>query len=653
MRFRAYLLLIFLIVIPLSVSAHAAPVAYAPEESSVVSLFPETINIRFSERLEESASSMRLFFPSGHIATLSTHVDAADPRTLVGKYDAPAREEYGTYTLSWQVVSADDGHYTKGAFQFFVGTTTAPLTTRASVEVVHSSGYLEATTIFMKLFGESMLLGLFALLALVGRRRIFSDSALYALRLYAERFFIAAFIMLGTGAIAYMTLKTHGLAVVQEIGFFDALSKFLRTTAGEMTIALLMLLPMFYFAAKGMISRLVAGESLLVRHWGSLVVLLLISYTQARLSHAAASHILPAFSVFMNIPHMMGKGLWVGGLTALAFVFFPAVAQIGAEGLSRAVRTMSVMFNNIAALAILLGGVSGAWIVWLHLKSFDHLLTTPWGNAFLVLLAFAALLLLLRLMALLFFERMPRCFNCVRSYTALEMLTGLAVTFFSAVIIITSPPLTHAPSYTAMTIDRGGAMMHLADAGGEKPDLLLTAIDSQGRPILHAQATIMLENEEQHVGPIVVAVREQEGAWKLPAANFSPEGIWKIRVTLSPPGAYDMNGRFTIDYPREIENAREAASRPSWNTFSWTMLFSAIVAAMFSMAIYFIARRHSHAMTAESEVVSSSRSVSFWMGQLIALLSFILLAGAILVAHKHIATMSGSHDAIGHAVHQM
>ena len=45
-------------------------------------------------------------------------VDAEDPRVYhVSVKDAGA----GTYTVSWEVISADDGHFAKGAYVFSVG----------------------------------------------------------------------------------------------------------------------------------------------------------------------------------------------------------------------------------------------------------------------------------------------------------------------------------------------------------------------------------------------------------------------------------------------------------------------------------------------------------------------------------------------------
>ena len=44
--------------------------------------------------------------------------DPADPRVFqVGVKDAGK----GTYTVSWQVISSDDGHFSKGAYVFSVG----------------------------------------------------------------------------------------------------------------------------------------------------------------------------------------------------------------------------------------------------------------------------------------------------------------------------------------------------------------------------------------------------------------------------------------------------------------------------------------------------------------------------------------------------
>src|SRR5262245_46539670 len=100
--------------------AHASPMLYEPAASAVLEQPPQRIRIQFSERLEAKASSITVFAPDGSPAQGDDGApDPSDPRVFsVSVRNAGT----GAYTVSWQVVSRDDGHFTKGGYSFSVGT---------------------------------------------------------------------------------------------------------------------------------------------------------------------------------------------------------------------------------------------------------------------------------------------------------------------------------------------------------------------------------------------------------------------------------------------------------------------------------------------------------------------------------------------------
>lgn len=631
--------IVYAAVFPLLAFAHATPVGYLPAELSVIAEPPEEIAIRFSERVEPSASSMKLFSPEGKELLLPAVVDPMDSHRLVSPVATLLPERFeGIYTVSWQVVSSDDGHFTKGAFQFAIGNGFVFWQDKGKVEMVHSASIFEATTIAMKLVGESMILGLLMLVFFFGRFGQPSEALRSSLLYYGRNFLCAGGTLLLGGGAAYFILKAFNLAAVQESSIFAALPKYAGTTGGEMTIALFVCLFTFMFLGRGILSKFLFKERISWKHWIALLALLGLSYTQARLSHAAASHILPTFSVFMNIPHLIGKGLWIGGLLALVFVFFPALKDLSnqyPDNVPVARRNVRRTFGFAVALAALLAGPSGAWIVWLHLKGVHNIPTSPWGGVFVYLLLFAALLGLLRFMSLYILERTPRCLNCERSFLTLESLVGLAVSFFSALIIITSPPLTYAPLYTA-TSSQGGNTVHLADPGLGQQMLHIFAVGADGGLIAGATSTVTLTNRVVGIGPIVVHPRERNGMYELPTSLFSPPGSWEIGVTLARESAYDVNGKFTLDYPTEIELARSIATHPTWNGFARAMLLVAIAMLGLSVLLFFLARRNDAYAASHPEIFVASNSIDFWRGQLVAILAFLLLILAIEMIHAEI-----------------
>ena len=116
---RLFLLSLVFLIVPDLAFAHATPILYSPAASSVLPKAPAEIQIHFSERIEPRVSSITVLGPDGsRVDMADSAVDRADPRVFgVNLKDAGN----GTYTVSWQVISADDGHFSKGAYVFSVG----------------------------------------------------------------------------------------------------------------------------------------------------------------------------------------------------------------------------------------------------------------------------------------------------------------------------------------------------------------------------------------------------------------------------------------------------------------------------------------------------------------------------------------------------
>ncbi len=154
--------------------AHATPIRYVPEASSVLSQAPAEVQIHFSERVEPHVSSIIVFAPDGsRVDFANAALDRADPRIYrVGLKNGGN----GTYTVSWQVISADDGHFAKGAYVFSVGSQKQAATTEnGGFQTVHSSGVPEASTLALELIGDALILGAFIVFAFIWRpmRKVF------------------------------------------------------------------------------------------------------------------------------------------------------------------------------------------------------------------------------------------------------------------------------------------------------------------------------------------------------------------------------------------------------------------------------------------------------------------------------------------------
>jgi len=98
-------------------SAHAALTGSDPSQGVVVDKAPTEVALTFSEKVATSSESVRVLDPKGK------RVDTGKPSNISGTtYAVPLHSGLtdGTYTVAWQVVSADS-HPVSGAFTFSIG----------------------------------------------------------------------------------------------------------------------------------------------------------------------------------------------------------------------------------------------------------------------------------------------------------------------------------------------------------------------------------------------------------------------------------------------------------------------------------------------------------------------------------------------------
>lgn len=99
--------------------AHAVPATMDPAPNARLDASPREVAIRFSERVEARPSTLEVLDTGGRRVDVGgAAVDPADPwRYRVAVRSLPD----GAYTVSWRVLSADDGHITSGAHVFTIG----------------------------------------------------------------------------------------------------------------------------------------------------------------------------------------------------------------------------------------------------------------------------------------------------------------------------------------------------------------------------------------------------------------------------------------------------------------------------------------------------------------------------------------------------
>ena len=644
--FRLFCFSIVISILPELAFAHATPTLYVPAASSVLSKAPSEVQIHFSERVEPRASSIVVLAPDGSRADLSDSApDPADPRVYrVDLKDGGA----GSYTVSWEVISTDDGHFTKGAYVFSVGNEKSSATTEAGgFQTVHSSSVPEALTLAVELIGDAIILGALLVLAFLWRpmRRHFPEVKSLEHE-FASRFqvlLILGCILALAGGFAYLIYKTNELAALQETTFTAAWGSFITTTSALYTVYRMIGAGFLLIASQVVQKRLFSAERVSGIEYALFSVLALIDLSRARVSHAAASTFAPAFGVLMNFVHLFFKDAWIGGIIALVGLLS---RLIGSSRNTKMAAFALTAFSRVATIAFGVAGVTGVYVVWLHLKSFSYVLTTDWGKRFVVLSVFAAFLLVLRFFAQLYCEprivdairksdetRYPRLFSWLSFTLPAETAIGIAILAVTSLLIITTPPLAPHYSFVRSAVSQGIALS-LTEKASESGKFLVIAED----PVTNIGAdvknmVVTLTNQAAGVGPIVAPVEQRfAGGFVFGKNLLTPGGMWAVNVAAQRAGAYDATASFNVNYPREIRESDAHSGDRTFGPFEVIHLIIALTILATSVILYPKSTRLNQLMLNATDVPPAHASLTFarraaWIPPLMLIAIVICLSG--------------------------
>jgi methionine-rich copper-binding protein CopC len=149
-----------IVVLPMTASAHAELVSSDPAGGATLDTAPTQITLTFTEAPDPSLFAVELLNAGG--AAVPTGPPTVNARTIV----VPITEKLpkGVYTVSWGVVSSEDGHVTSEAFPFGVGTSPGSAPARTTT----SSGPTPLSVVAKSLLYAGLLL--LVAVAVVGER---------------------------------------------------------------------------------------------------------------------------------------------------------------------------------------------------------------------------------------------------------------------------------------------------------------------------------------------------------------------------------------------------------------------------------------------------------------------------------------------------
>ncbi len=584
---------------------------------------------------------MTIFDPTGaSVKSTSGLIDSTDPhifRVLLSEQNT----NNGTYTVSWHVVSSDDGHFTKGAFSFSIGTASQQSQqTGSQIQIQHITTVPQATTIALELIGQSILIGILFLLICILRplRKKFGKTAgelINKKRLTLLAFAGIAFTLIGVAS--FLIIKTFDLQMLQGGNFLTTLHTLLVTVDGRYALYRGILALLFGILLVYSQKHILASRKMTPHEWALLLVFILIMLDRARVSHAAASHFLPNFSILINAVHIFFKEMWVGSVIAFTALLLPLFRNNRISEGTLASVLLSKMLSIIFAAVTL----TGTYIIWLHLKDPAYIFTTEWGGAFVVLTLFAGIFAAIRFYHQLIVDKnledIPTAIDrTTRKFFGvtilLEALVGIALLLSTSAILITTPPYPpeHFTFEKSATSQEAKITISLSKSTPLQ-DFLVTVTDENSKKEAIVDNTVItLTNSEKSIGPIIVPLTKiSAGGVIFPRALLSPAGTWNIHITAQRSGHYDAIGAFTISYPAEIAASRVDANSRSFGTFETVLVVLCIATLVFAVFLY----RHSKKQALTYLVDAKDQSVSVFVrpvfSSLIALACFFCIIAAI------------------------
>ncbi|MGX1755668.1 copper resistance protein CopC [Streptomyces lydicus] len=217
-------------------SAHAALTGSTPVQGSVVDQAPEQVTLTFSEGVAMGDSSIRVLDPRGKRVDRGKLLNLSSGNVV--KYGAglPTGLGNGTYTVTWQAVSADS-HPVSGAFTFSVG---APSKASAPVPQQKAGGGLVGA-----LYGVARYLAYAGFILLIGGAAfVVACRPAAALVRSVQRLVVQGWALLAGTTVVMLLLRTPytGSGDLADVFDLAGLQQVLVTKPGAALVSRLLLL---------------------------------------------------------------------------------------------------------------------------------------------------------------------------------------------------------------------------------------------------------------------------------------------------------------------------------------------------------------------------------------------------------------------------
>ncbi|MDG5818832.1 FixH family protein [Natronococcus sp. A-GB7] len=555
------------------VAAHAYLSESNPANGEQVDDVPEEVTLYFSGDGVVNAD-ITVEGPNGEVVSAEPEIDPGDSQIV--RVPIEDADEEGMYAVDWEIL-ADDGHTTSGSFFFAVGDEPldrdAVLESHEEDETDESIAPIEAGSKGLLLVGIVGLVGIPAAAAVAagpvfargaGDRRASLDRRIGRL-------------LVGAAVLTFASALVLGLARSTNLGplSVDTVSQFVETPLGQAWLAQLAVAAL----VTAVVVRRSRGGARRPALVATFVGALALAGTVAWTSHSATA-IDRLQGTIVDFVHIVGAGLWIGGLAVLALAVVPTARETAvgdrATLVADAIRRFSILALSGVTLVVATGFVLASW----HVPEADGLTDTTYGLTLVAKLALIAIALGLggatRFVLLSRLEPSGGADTAAPSRPTstdggsasedgqlrtigrairLELLVLVAVLLLSG--LLTSAPtaaVAEGEDLVESTIEREyddglleiGAFPAAEEADGDDYFVLeadepivfeVAFLDADGEPMASDQAVRLLASSEDGT-EIEVELEETDDGTYATVQPLADDGRWELRVTGAPDGSY-------------------------------------------------------------------------------------------------------------------
>jgi copper transport protein len=396
---------------------HAIPSTYSIEPNSILNResAPSQLVISFSERPDPEISYIHVVnSENGRIDNNDFTITGLNGRQATVTLDKTRLEEDGVYTVSWRVMSLDDGHIAQGSYVFGVGNVLPDDVGNQQAqaqEVTYVTSSVDALLRWPVIVSQAAIVG--GIIAyFVLQRSLFNspndaNQFSFDLTLFAKKRFVliliggALSIAISGTALVFLqasNLDTAGgsdqyLSTVRSL-IFDSPAGTVWTLRVATSTIIIALALMYLVQVKK------KATTLHRRSTSAILLAILVAgatsiFSNSMLSHNSAVTFLPSLAVFSDWLHFMAVSAWVGGLFYFSAVLLFAIKSDNAGNIAYNLSLILPRFSLLATASLGIIGVTGVYMAWIQLHTLDSLFYTQYGINLIIKLSAALPMILL------------------------------------------------------------------------------------------------------------------------------------------------------------------------------------------------------------------------------------------------------------------